>query len=151
MRRVGKVDHRASLFRVFGRRLTAPACAGFIYRYAITAQSGLGLFGPEPMRSRARPRARTSGTKREFSPERLKGRKPPHCRRSGRNVSSARAITFIKLEVDPLNCRLDLAPVACTPGAFQYLAHLSQSADERGNEWQWRGGHPDALPRDRRR
>ena len=33
---------------------------------------------------------------------------------------------FTERRIDPLDCRLDLAPVTGTPGAFQYLAHVDQ-------------------------
>ncbi len=36
---------------------------------------------------------------------------------------------LIQRRVDPLDSRLDLAPVAGAPGAFQYLAHVQKRAE----------------------
>ena len=38
-------------------------------------------------------------------------------------------LRFIQRRVDPLYSRLDLAPVAGAPGAFEYLAHVQQGAE----------------------
>ena len=41
-------------------------------------------------------------------------------------------LRLIQRRVDPLYRRLDLAPVAGAPGAFQYLPHVQQGADQWG-------------------
>ena len=35
---------------------------------------------------------------------------------------------LVKRRIDPLDCRLDLAPVTVAPGAFPNLAHVQQGA-----------------------
>ena len=55
---------------------------------------------------------------------------------------------LIKRGVDPLDCRLNLAAVARSPGMLQNLAYIHQGADQRGNGRGWRGGHTMRLCRE---
>ncbi len=71
----------------------------------------------------------------------LNGSPNRHSRPSVRNAAvgwpshgvQRTAFALIQRRIDPLYRRLDLAPVVSASGAFQYLAHVQQGADQRWN------------------